>query len=138
MVRMFTRREGATRCSFIMSTTSSPPALMAAPLTVSWMASSTEVASAHSNDFMASRSLLLLFVEGCEHDGRRHWDLADAHADGVVDGVGDRAGRGHRRRLADAGGVGRAAAPVLLNHDRFDLGHLLRSGDLVLLEVGVH
>src|SRR6266516_3795878 len=99
---MFTSRVGVARCSFIRSTTSIPPALIIAPLTVSWIASSTELASAHSKFCMASRSLLfVLFVERRENDGRRHRDLPHAHADGVVHRVGDRAGGRHRARLAD-------------------------------------
>src|SRR4030095_11568428 len=113
MRRMFTRREGIARCSFIMSTMSIPPALNAEPLIVSWIASWTEVASAHSKDCMALRSLLcvrvILLGQRRQNDRGRHRDLPDAHADRVVDGVGDRAGGGHSRGLADAGGVGRAA-----------------------------
>src|ERR1041385_7984504 len=100
MVRMLTSRVGVSRCSFIRSTTSMPPALIADPLTVSWIASSTEVGSAHSKDCMALRSLLFVLLVKCgQDDGRRHRDLPDANADGVVDGVGDRAGGGHGRGL---------------------------------------
>src|SRR6476620_4257974 len=108
---MSTRRVGSKRCSFIRSMTSTPPALIAAPLTVRAIASSTEEACVHSKLFIASRSFLCQCIE---HDGRGHGKLADAR------------------------GVGAALAPQLLDQMHLDLWRLLRSGDLVLLEIGIH
>ncbi len=76
-------------------------------------------------------------AERREHRGRRHRQLAHAHADRVVDGVGDRRRRGDIRRLGDAVGVGRARALVVLEQDHLDGRRLARARDLVVLEVGV-
>src|SRR6202008_4295227 len=61
----------------------------------------------------------------------------DAGADRVGDGVGDRSGGRHGGRLADSHGGG-VVDPVVDGHENgFDLRHVERAGDLVLLHVGV-
>src|SRR6185369_5354431 len=100
MLLMSTSRVGSKRCSFIRSMTSTPPALIAAPLTVSLIASSTLEALVHSKLFIASRSFLL--VQCLQHDGGRHGKLADADAGRVEHGVCNRGGGGDVRRLADS------------------------------------
>src|SRR5438477_488566 len=102
---MFTRRVGSAMRSFIMSSRSTPPALKAEPLTVSSIACSTVAASAHSKRFMILRSFALL-RQRREDYRRRHGNLSDAHADRVVDRVGDGGGGGNLRRLGDRAGVG--------------------------------
>ena len=76
---------------------------MAAPFTVREIASSTLEADVYSKAFTASRSFL--FAECLEHDRRCHWNLANAHAGRVEDGIGDGGGGGDVGGLADPAGV---------------------------------
>src|SRR5262245_6873057 len=62
-----------------------------------------------------------LLLERLEDPGRRHRQLGEADARGVLHGVGDRAERRDDRGLADAADAVRVARVRHLDHDRVDL-----------------
>src|SRR6185437_11355584 len=111
MVLRLTTRLGRTMYALRLVSRSCPPAMawgVSSGSTLppgglsSFTASSTVEALAHSNEFMALPSLLLLLHQALEDLVGGDRQFADADAAGVVDGVGDRADAG------DVGALGHA------------------------------
>src|SRR5262249_17365212 len=136
MRRRLMSRVGASSPSFSRSSTSMPPALSSAGPPRSAPSCDTAcsgvLTSIQTKEFMAWSSR-----RPRARARRGWWPAALAHADGVVDGVGDGGGGRHGRRLADAARVGGRPAVQLFEQHDVDARHVEGPGDLVLLEVGV-
>src|SRR5208282_3451338 len=144
---------GASRPSFRRSRRSIPPAFTTDISLRSMLSGAAVIASATVADAAAAASEMVLafakakrftastplwdLAERGEHRRRRHRQAAQADADGVVDGVGD------RRRSGDVGGLGNAVGIrsavtliVFQDHD-VDRRRLVRAGELVMFKVRV-
>ncbi len=63
------------------------------------------------------------------------WQLTDAHAGGVVDGIGDRSGYGHEGRFAERLGAVGADGVGLFDEYCFDGWDIDQVGDLERVQV---